>query len=74
LLSNKQEPLVTPVSLSPRLLLRCVSGGGSIKFSLWAMPYSYFGNFLNRLRRRIILSLYGQMLYNYRENVPEITT
>ncbi len=34
LLSNKQEPLVTPVPLSPRLLLRCVSGGGSIKFSL----------------------------------------
>ncbi len=29
LLSNKQEPLVTPVPLSPRLL-RCVSGGGSI--------------------------------------------
>jgi hypothetical protein len=34
LLSNKQEPLVTPVSLSPRLLLRCVSGGGSIQISL----------------------------------------
>jgi hypothetical protein len=30
LLSNKQEPLVTPVPLSPRLFLRCVSGGGSI--------------------------------------------
>jgi hypothetical protein len=26
--------LVTPVPLSPRLLLRCVSGGGSIKISL----------------------------------------
>jgi hypothetical protein len=34
LLSNKQEPLVTPVPLSPRLLLRCVSGGGSIKIPL----------------------------------------
>jgi len=34
LLSNKQEPLVTPVPLSPRLLLCCVSGGGLIKFSL----------------------------------------
>jgi hypothetical protein len=33
-LSNKQEPLVTPVSLSPHLLLRCVSGGGSIEISL----------------------------------------
>jgi hypothetical protein len=34
LLSNKQEPLVTPVPLSPLLLLRCVSGGGSIKILL----------------------------------------
>ncbi len=34
LVSNRQEPLVTPVSLSPRLLFRCVSGGGSIKNSI----------------------------------------
>jgi hypothetical protein len=31
--------LVTPVPLSPLLLLCCAYGGGSIKISLWAMPY-----------------------------------
>jgi hypothetical protein len=31
--------LVTPVPLSPPLLLCCASGGGSIKTSLQAMPY-----------------------------------
>jgi hypothetical protein len=33
--------LVTPVPLSPLLLLCCAYGGGSIKISLWAMPYKY---------------------------------
>ncbi len=33
LLSNRQEPLVTPIPLSPRPLLCCVSGGGSMKNS-----------------------------------------
>jgi hypothetical protein len=32
--------LVTPVPLSPLLLLCCAYGGGSIKISLWAMPYN----------------------------------
>jgi hypothetical protein len=32
--------LVTPVPLSPLLLLCCASGGGSIKISLQAMPYN----------------------------------
>jgi hypothetical protein len=31
--------LVTPVPLSPLLLLCCAYGGGSIKISLQAMPY-----------------------------------
>jgi hypothetical protein len=34
--------LVTPVPLSPLLLLCCAYGGGSIKISLQAMPYRYF--------------------------------
>jgi hypothetical protein len=33
--------LVTPVPLSPLLLLCCAYGVGSIKISLQAMPYSY---------------------------------
>jgi hypothetical protein len=33
--------LVTPVPLSPLLLLCCAYGGGSIKISLQAMPYTY---------------------------------
>jgi hypothetical protein len=33
--------LVTPVPLSPLLLLCCAYGGGSIKISLQAMPYKY---------------------------------
>jgi hypothetical protein len=32
--------LVTPVPLSPLLLLCCAYGGGSIKISLQAMPYN----------------------------------
>jgi hypothetical protein len=36
--------LVTPVPLSPLLLLCCAYGGGSIKISLQAMPYT-FSNF-----------------------------
>jgi hypothetical protein len=32
--------LVTPVPLSPLLLLCCAYGGGSIKISLQAMPYT----------------------------------
>jgi hypothetical protein len=32
--------LVTPVPLSPLLLLCCAYGGGSIRISLQAMPYS----------------------------------
>jgi hypothetical protein len=31
--------LVTPVPLSPLLLLCCAYGGGSIKISLQAVPY-----------------------------------
>jgi hypothetical protein len=31
--------LVTPVPLSPLLLLCCAYGGGSIEISLQAMPY-----------------------------------
>jgi len=34
--------LVTPVPLSPLLLLCCAYGGGSIKISLQAMPYNHF--------------------------------
>jgi hypothetical protein len=34
--------LVTPVPLSPLLLLCCAYGGGSIKISLQAMPYSTY--------------------------------
>jgi hypothetical protein len=34
--------LVTPVPLSPLLLLCCAYGGGSIKILLQAMPYSVF--------------------------------
>jgi hypothetical protein len=33
--------LVTPVPLSPLLLLCCAYGGGSIKISLQAMPYKF---------------------------------
>jgi hypothetical protein len=33
--------LVTPVPLSPLLLLCCAYGGGSIKISLQAMPYKW---------------------------------
>jgi hypothetical protein len=32
--------LVTPVPLSPLLLLCCAYGGGSIKISLQAVPYT----------------------------------
>jgi hypothetical protein len=32
--------LVTPVPLSPLLLLCCAYGGGSIKILLQAMPYN----------------------------------
>jgi hypothetical protein len=41
LLSNSQEPLVTPVPLSPLLLLCCAYGGGSIKIPLQAVPYRH---------------------------------
>jgi hypothetical protein len=34
--------LVTPVPLSPLLLLCCAYGGGSIKILLQAMPYNRF--------------------------------
>jgi hypothetical protein len=34
--------LVTPVPLSPLLLLCCAYGGGSIKISLQAVPYNLF--------------------------------
>jgi hypothetical protein len=34
--------LVTPVPLSPLLLLCCAYGGGSIKISLQAMPYKNY--------------------------------
>jgi hypothetical protein len=33
--------LVTPVPLSPLLLLCCAYGGGSIKISLQAVPYTH---------------------------------
>ncbi len=36
LVRNKQELLATPVPLSPRLLIRCESGGGSIKSSAFS--------------------------------------
>jgi hypothetical protein len=37
--------LVTPVPLSPLLLLCCAYGGGSIKISLQAMPYKGVSDF-----------------------------
>jgi hypothetical protein len=59
LLGNRQEPLVTPVPLSPRLLLRCVSGGGSIKIPFFTLKTEDFQIFLCFLTfpdiRRIII-------------------
>jgi hypothetical protein len=40
--------LVTPVPLSPLLLLCCAYGGGSIKISLQAMPYIIHGFFYSK--------------------------
>ncbi len=36
LVRNRKELLATPIPLSPRLLIRCVSGGGSIKSSAFS--------------------------------------
>jgi hypothetical protein len=43
--------LVTPVPLSPLLLLCCAYGGGSIKILLQAMPYSN----IPRLKVKLVL-------------------
>jgi hypothetical protein len=44
--------LVTPVPLSPLLLLCCAYGGGSIKISLQAMPYICDGIFKHSIQAR----------------------
>jgi hypothetical protein len=49
--------LVTPVPLSPLLLLCCAYGGGSIKISLQAMPYKIFTPITIRKRIKLLVKI-----------------